>query len=208
MLKSLESNSLGTIYYIITYVGSIMGMKGKTSKESRDLVTFKRANKPSNMIPDIIKMAINEIDAKADICVIPSSKPKLNNLQKALQNTSIVKLIETEPRKQNHAANIPNNFKETIEVNHTKKSNTLIIVDDIITSGKTMAYFVDLMSVFKYDKIHVFAYGITDTFIKRYDKTKSVSMFEPCEIFQSNIPDIGLMIPTLHFDEESNGSEG
>ena len=155
MLKLYKSKSLGDIHYLITYNGNIIGMKGKTDPESKKLVVFKNAKKPTATIANAMREAIKQIDPNADICVIPSHTPKLNNLQIALNNQSIVKKYETTPRKTNHHKPIDSDYINSIEINHVKTSNALILIDDVITTGKSIECYLNLMSKYGYEKINM-----------------------------------------------------
>lgn len=169
-LKSYQSNSLGIIYYIIDYESCAFKTADRQSKDTRDLVNFKHGRgKNGDKIALALNLAIKEISPNADIAVIPSHLPNIkNNLQDVMNYAGIKTIAETPQRKLNHRKEIPPEQIDCYEITHTKKSNELIIIDDVITSGMTMQFWKNAMARFGYDKIHLLTYALNKNFSK-YD---------------------------------------
>lgn len=170
-MKLYQSNSLGTIYYIIDYEYNAFKTGDKQSKDTRDLVNFKHKGTNGTKISNALNLAIKDISPNADIAVIPPHMPNIkNNLQDVMNYAGIKTITETPQRKLNHRKEIPPEQIDCYEVTHTKKSNELIIIDDVITSGMSMQFWKDAMARFGYDKIHLLTYALNKNFSK-YDHT-------------------------------------
>ena len=67
---------------------------------------------------------------------------------------------------------IPENFEKGFDISHEKKSKNLILIDDIITTGKTMAFWLSYFEKFNYEHIYILCYGLSINFSK-YDIQKN-----------------------------------
>lgn len=185
MLLSYQSNLFGNIYYSLPYVAAMMSLHGKKDKRSRHFLTAKMNFSKGKPIPGEIaadiRACIAEINTDDfDVFVIPSSSCKTSFMQNVTGNLSAVRITEVLQRKNNHSMNMDTNeIMQSLQINHSKNSNTCILVDDIITTGKTMSAFISILnSLFHYDRIIIYCYGLSINFSK-HDISTSATIESP-----------------------------
>lgn len=136
------------IYAFSIYTSLISQNFSKTSKkkkgnplDARWIYNFKKYFKESEKFSIIVKTIQKHFQAD-EIIAIPASTTEPNSIQK-LFGTKIRKLKNTDPRKYNHSAPISPEYSESYSLSGSILGPTILLIDDICTTGKTINHFAE-----------------------------------------------------------------
>lgn len=125
---------------------------------------FKKYGKHQERIKTSIELAKQLLDCQ-QIVIVPPSKAQPNALQTMFSCGVFARKKEVASRKYNHKAEIDSKEQSAslvCDYGSIQVGASILLVDDVITSGKTMFYFRDLLAAQGY-KVIMFGLGLRDT---------------------------------------------
>lgn len=200
LLKSFESLDIlksGDIYgaweYISLFAGQVGGAVRTT--ESRRIYSFKANGKYADLMRRVT-VAVSEHFGCDAIVAIPGHSLEPSRLQKLFGNVLRRTRVVTK-RKYCHKEEFKADYSETFEISGEIKGKSVLLVDDVCTTGKSLDYFAGVLEE-RGHKVIKFALGI-----KKRKKAETAFQLEVA----SNLPEENDGVPELAFDFEGNGSE-
>ncbi len=160
ILKSKKFDIFGLYNYGSIIAGNFGNEKDtQTAKNSRYIYNFKKYNHSHKEIKENINYVAETFDCES-VIAIPSHDKKANYLQK-LFGEIIIRINEVEKRKYAHTKELPEDYKNSYNINITKiKGNKILLVDDITTSGRTLLHFKNVFEKMGLEVV-CFALGIS-----------------------------------------------
>jgi len=167
MEKLLQVTKAGEQFYGLYRYGSFFTAAREKDRELRihtNLVyAFKEFGKHQARIKVSIELAQQLLNCQ-HIVIAPPSTPKPNALQTMFSCGVFTRRKTVASRKYNHKAEIDTKEQlASLSCNYNSLgAGTILLVDDVITSGKTILFFRDLLVAAGYDVI-MFGLGLRDT---------------------------------------------
>lgn len=128
-------------------------------KQTRFVYDFKKYFSNKNEIDLFIRATAFYFDCTG-IAAVPPHKVEQNNLQ-FMYGTHFERIAETLPRKQSHTKPLQADYAQSIRNNFsTIKGKRVLLVDDVVTSGTTLAFFANELEQAGFEVVK-FSIGIT-----------------------------------------------
>lgn len=167
MEKLLQASKADEQFYGFYRYGSFFTAAREKDRELRihtNLVySFKKFGKHQARIKASIEIAKQLLNCQ-HLVIAPPSTPKPNALQSMFSCGVFARKKAVASRKYNHKAEIDEaEQRASLHCDYSSLSHgTILLIDDVITSGKTMFYFRDLLVAAGHNVI-MFGLGLRDT---------------------------------------------
>ncbi|MFC1884653.1 phosphoribosyltransferase [Thermodesulfobacteriota bacterium] len=122
----------------------------------RRILDMKRYGKYSAFFKDLVHSAKEHFGADT-IAVIPGNRPGLNQFQRIMDNKVFVRIGPAAARKYSRETDQDSEAPGSLVANLAELSGKVLLVDDVITTGKTMGQFAAYLEDFHVIK---FAFAI------------------------------------------------